>query len=114
MVATATVPARVARTIDEHGMADDATPVLLMVSGGSDSTALAYLAHDLSREGRVGPLGIMHLNHCLRGRDADEDEEFVRSIANALDVMMFSYRVDVAALAERAGGRWRVATACQR
>ena len=39
------------RTIAEHELASGDTPVLLMVSGGSDSTALAYLARDLRDAG---------------------------------------------------------------
>ena len=35
---------RMRAAIAAHGMADADTPVLLMVSGGSDSTALAYAA----------------------------------------------------------------------
>ena len=38
---------RMRAAIAAHGMADADTPVLLMVSGGSDSTALAYAACEL-------------------------------------------------------------------
>ena len=63
------------RCIVERGLAGPRTPVLLMVSGGSDSTALAYLAADLHARGALGLLGILHVNHRLRGADADADEE---------------------------------------
>ena len=36
------------RTIEQRGLANADTPVLLMVSGGSDSTALAYVARQLA------------------------------------------------------------------
>ena len=48
---------------------------MLMVSGGSDSTALAYIACELRERGALGQLAMLHVNHRLRGEDADEDAE---------------------------------------
>lgn len=64
-------------------------PVVLMVSGGADSTALLVMACtsklDL-RDGR-GPsriarerLHVLHVNHHLRGEASDGDERFVREL----------------------------------
>lgn len=64
-------------------------PVVLMVSGGADSTALLLMACtsalDLS-DGR-GPtriarerLHVLHVNHHLRGEASDADEAFVRDL----------------------------------
>lgn len=92
------------RCIAERGLAGSQTPVLLMVSGGSDSTALAYLAADLHARGVLGPLGILHVNHRLRGADADADEEFVRRLAALLEIPLFARSVDVGALAAEEGG----------
>ena len=94
-------------------------PVLLMVSGGSDSTALLELAAAYSRGGAaaVGDealagmladmlpapqalrLQVLHVNHQLRGADADADEAFVLARCEALGVACAVRRVDVAALA---------------
>ena len=92
------------RCIAERGLAGSQTPVLLMVSGGSDSTALAYLAADLHARGVLGPLGILHVNHRLRGADADADEEFVRRLAALLEIPLFARSIDVGALAAEEGG----------
>ena len=90
--------------IASRGLAGSDTPVLLMVSGGSDSTALAYLAHDLYAEGFVGPLAMLHVNHCLRPGDADIDEQFVAQLAELLEVPLFNCRIDIAAQAKAEGG----------
>jgi tRNA(Ile)-lysidine synthase len=67
-----------------------------MVSGGSDSVALARLLP------RVCPgyaYTILHINHQLRGEDADGDERFVRDLARDLKLPCEVRCVDVAALA---------------
>lgn len=92
------------KTITKHQLFDAASPALLMVSGGSDSTALAYLMHDLHERGLVGPLACLHVNHKLRGADADADQLFTAALAEALDIPFFCCEVDVALLAAESGG----------
>ena len=50
------------------------------VSGGADSTALLRLLLEMRAELGV-VLSVVHFNHRIRGADADEDERFVRSLA---------------------------------
>ncbi|MCR5393434.1 MAG: tRNA lysidine(34) synthetase TilS, partial [Olsenella sp.] len=89
---------------------DDAllAPVVLMVSGGADSTALLVLAatsaldiEDGRGRARIARerLHVLHVNHRLRGIDADEDEEFVRDLAARYGIPCTIRRVNVAALA---------------
>ena len=94
---------RVKDTISERKLVEPDAPVLLMVSGGSDSTALAYLAHELSAQGEIGPVFMLHVNHQLRGSDADADAAFVSELANALSIPLFTVNHDVAADAQRTG-----------
>lgn len=94
---------RAKRTIAERGLASAETPVLLMVSGGSDSTALAYVARDLHDAGIVGPIAMLHVNHRLRGKDADGDQAFVEKLAQLLDIPLFSCEIDIAGEAARTG-----------
>ena len=90
--------------IEQRGLAGASMPVLLMVSGGSDSTALAYVVRELSNVGVVGPLAMLHVNHCLRPGDADVDEAFVAKLAELLEIPLFNCRIDVAAQAAAEGG----------
>lgn len=90
---------RVEKTIVERELAGGETPVLLMVSGGSDSTALAYIANDLHERGVLGPLAILHVNHRLRGADADKDAAFVQQLADAMQLPFFLVEVDVGEIA---------------
>ena len=89
--------------------AELAGPVVLMVSGGADSTALLVLAatslldiDDGRGEARIARerLHVLHVNHQLRGIDAEEDEEFVRDLSARYGIPCTIRRVDVAELAE--------------
>ena len=84
-------------------------PVVLLVSGGADSTALLVLAatsaldiDDGRGQARIARerLHVLHINHQLRGLDAEEDEEYVRELAGRFGIPCTVRRVDVAALAE--------------
>ncbi len=92
------------QVIQERGLATSATPVLLMVSGGSDSTALAYVADELRAAGLLGPLAMLHVNHQLRGEDANEDARFVEALARLLHIPLVLREIDVGVEAVRAGG----------
>ncbi|SDS03659.1 tRNA(Ile)-lysidine synthase [Parafannyhessea umbonata] len=87
-------------------------PVVLMVSGGADSTALLLLAatseldiDDGRGTARIARerLHVLHVNHGLRGLDAQEDEEFVRELSARFGIPCTVRRVDVAGLASEEG-----------
>ena len=104
---------------ERHEGAAAPVPVLLMASGGSDSTALLELTIAYSRGGAdavgdealAGMLAaalpapqqlqvqVLHVNHQLRGTDADVDEAFVAARCEELGIVCAARRVDVAALA---------------
>jgi tRNA(Ile)-lysidine synthase len=58
--------------------------LLLAISGGTDSTALLLLMAAL-RDDRW-EIAAAHVNHHLRGEDADADEQFVRALCADLNV----------------------------
>ena len=101
---TGGVRSQVERVIAARGLAGAETPVLLMVSGGSDSTAMAYLAAGLSERGVIGPLAMLHVNHHLRGADSDADARFVRQLADVLGIALSVADIEVGAIAERERG----------
>jgi tRNA(Ile)-lysidine synthase len=73
-----------------------AEKVLLAVSGGADSTALLYVMRRLLDEGVFrAELRCAHINHQLRGCEADLDEQFVIGQAGELNLPIITKRVDV-------------------
>jgi tRNA(Ile)-lysidine synthase len=91
---------RVRRTIRRHGLAGAETRVVVALSGGSDSVALASLLHALDAAGELVVAGAAHFNHQLRAA-ADADERFCRDIADRFGWPLYAGRGDVAARAAR-------------
>ncbi len=89
--------------LEMEGLLGPDHAALLMVSGGSDSTALTYLAACARNEELLGPVALLHVNHQLRGVDAASDAEFVEGLAHLLDIPCFVCEVDVAGEAARSG-----------
>ena len=93
----------VQKTIAEHYLAESDSPILLMVSGGSDSTALAYIASELLEKKTIASLSMLHVNHCLRGEESNTDQRFVESLAELLNIPLFTCEIDVAGEVDRSG-----------
>ena len=67
-----------------------------MASGGADSTVLLHVLHALKTAGALNAeLVCAHVNHQLRGSDADRDEEFVTTRAGELQVPAITRHLDV-------------------
>lgn len=98
---------------DSQRRGQAAAPVILMVSGGADSMALLHMAAtepidlgDGAGLARVAQerLHVLHVNHLLRGADADADQHFVQATCDSLGIPCTVLRVDVAKLAQERDG----------
>jgi len=74
--------------------------VVLGVSGGPDSV---FLLNCLLNHPESHPLRIIvaHVNHCLRGKQSDLDEKFVRELAEKSGLKFEKIRADVKSLAKK-------------
>lgn len=90
-----------------------AAPIILMVSGGADSMALLHMAvtepldlGDGAGLARIAKerLHVLHVNHLLRGEDADADQHFVQDACDSLDIPCTVLCVDVTKLAQERDG----------
>jgi len=92
--------ARFEKNLREHELVAREDTVLVAVSGGVDSMVLLDLFVRIQ-----GPWGlhlvVAHLNHALRGEEADRDQAFVSKRAAEYGLPMLSERVDVTAYARQ-------------
>ena len=93
---------KVACFAERHELLGSARNVALAVSGGADSTALLYVMRALKGEKIFGAeLLCAHVNHQLRGEEADLDEAFVLAQAAELNLAAATRRVDVRGFAHQ-------------
>jgi tRNA(Ile)-lysidine synthase len=79
---------KVQKTIKKYEMLDRADRVLVAVSGGPDSAALLDVLFSL-RDKYDLSLSVAHLNHMLRGKEAEEDVHFVKGLSKNLGLPFF-------------------------
>ncbi|MGI6553883.1 MAG: tRNA lysidine(34) synthetase [Bacillota bacterium] len=86
--------------ICRHGLFKAGDAVVLAVSGGADSMAMLHILCSL-RDRLDLKLYVAHLNHMLRGGEAREDADFVRSAADSLGLPCRVGSADVPAVIAR-------------
>ena len=93
---------KVADFIKSSTLFGSADKILLAVSGGADSIALMYVMEALKSEKVFGAeLMCAHINHQLRGAQAQLDENFVVCEAAKLKLAAMTRRLDVRGFARR-------------
>ena len=85
---------KVESTISEFHMLEEGDKVVVGVSGGPDSACLLHLLFSL-RERYNFKLWAAHLNHCIRGKEAEEDEKWVKFFAGELGIPLICDSVNV-------------------
>jgi tRNA(Ile)-lysidine synthase len=96
---------RLSQDLRAEGLLDQGALVIVGVSGGADSMALLYLLHGLNKQfGWQLKLHVAHLNHNLRGGEAEKDAAFVQAAADHLSLPCTIETRDVGELVESASG----------
>ncbi len=80
--------------IERYNMLDGVTEVTVALSGGADSVALLVALNILKEEYEFN-LSAAHLNHMLRGVEADGDEAFSKDLCKSLGIPFVAERIDV-------------------
>ena len=99
----ARLAARVLRAFREHALARAGDRLAVALSGGPDSVALAWLLKGLAETNDLpAPLiGLIHVEHGLRGAEGARDAAFCRRLAERLGLPLEVGHFDVAALARQ-------------
>lgn len=96
---------RMADYIRRNRMIVSGDSVCVGFSGGADSTFLLRALFELRKSGEFPPftLSALHVNHCLRGEESLEDQEFARNVCRELGIEFYLYSYPVRDLAAADG-----------
>ncbi len=89
-----TLDATARQCIARYSMLDAGDGIVVGVSGGPDSVALLLFLLDIAPDLDLR-LHIAHVNHMIRGADADADADYVQELGRSLGVPVTVRRVDV-------------------
>ena len=92
---------KILRVIEQYGMLEDCTGIVVGLSGGADSMCLLDVI--LKNFGDVIPVFAAHLNHNLRHDEAKRDENFVIAECRKKNVELYCKSVDISSLAAQYG-----------
>lgn len=87
---------RVADFVARQRMFDTGQCVGVAVSGGADSVFLLHALHELGPRWNL-KLGVVHVEHGIRGAQSRADAEFVRGLAESFGIPFHIHEVDVRA-----------------
>ncbi len=91
---------RVKEYVDKWHMLQKGDRVIVGVSGGADSVCLLFVLLELKKE--IGfEIVAVHVNHGLRGKDADADEDFVKKICAENGIVCECYFENVELIAKK-------------
>lgn len=91
---------KVIRTVEKYNMLSEGDTVIIGLSGGADSCSLFHLLLSLREKMQLHIIAC-HVNHMLRGEEADADEAFVRALCHKYDVECRVLKIDVEKEAQR-------------
>jgi tRNA(Ile)-lysidine synthase len=89
----------VCSAIKKYNLIEVGEGIVVGVSGGYDSICLLHVLYSISDEFKI-KLYPVHINHMLRGQEADRDEQFVEDFCNSLGLEPIFFKIDVAKLAQ--------------
>ena len=88
------------QTVLSYNMLNKDDRVIAAVSGGADSMALLCFLLEIQKEFNLS-IYVCHINHLLRGGDAEDDQKFVEDFCTSRAIPFFLERCDVKALAQK-------------
>lgn len=93
---------RAVETVEKYNMINDGDSIVVGLSGGADSCALTMFLAGLIKKYGI-KITAVHINHGIRGAEADSDEAFARAFCDRLGVDFTAYHCDVPAEAKKRG-----------
>lgn len=88
------------KAIDEYSLIDKNDVIVVGLSGGPDS---ASMIHALNQLKEIYNLKIcaVHLNHMIRGAEADKDQMYVEKLCEDMGIKIFSFKKDIPEISKK-------------
>ena len=96
---------KVKRFAEQNKMIPENSMIIVGVSGGNDSMTMLHLLKSLQAGWNFG-LRVVHVNHGIRGEEAERDQKVVEDICRQWEIPCSSYCYDVPQLSEK----WKLGT----
>ena len=80
--------------ITKHSLLNNNDSVICAVSGGADSVCMLEILKELKEKFNL-TLYVAHVNHQLRGKESDNDEKFVKRLAESSGLPFYCKKADV-------------------
>jgi tRNA(Ile)-lysidine synthase len=91
---------KVLNTIKCNNLIDKGETVIVGISGGPDSVCLVHVLKNISSQYNLNIIAV-HINHMLRGEEANLDEDYAREFCRKLGVEFYSDRIDVKGISKK-------------
>lgn len=89
---------KINEAVCRYGMEEIYNGAIVGFSGGADSSAVLHYLKD-----RCKSLLAVHINHMIRGEEADRDEAFCREVCQSYGIDFLSFKVDIPRLSHENG-----------
>jgi tRNA(Ile)-lysidine synthase len=89
---------KIIRFIEEYELIEHGDKILVALSGGPDSVFLLNFLLKYKRKYGI-EIGAMHVNHMIRGEEADRDEKFCKNLCLKLGVVYHTVKRNVPSFA---------------
>lgn len=87
------------KAVDTYCLFEYNDKIAVALSGGADSVSLLHMLCSVKEKYNL-TLFAIHINHMIRGAEAERDESFCREFCKRLGIELFVKRIDVPALAK--------------
>ena len=92
----------VLRAVEQYSMLSAGDSVIVALSGGADSVSLLHVLISIKEKYNLN-IYAAHLNHMLRGDEAERDERFCKILCEKYSVPLYVRKRDIRALAKQRG-----------
>ena len=86
--------------VNKYKLIEKNDSVAVALSGGADSVSLLHMLCSVKEKYNL-TLYAIHINHMIRGEEAERDEEFCREFCKKLSVKLFIKKINVPSIAKK-------------